>query len=121
MIILRVFHFIIKNLVLWIVPRPILLTKELASQYDTVVLFGRTLTLVPNHTGGGRTNWFLIAELVIMYCPDNVVIVAGNRETDKGVTYRMSVPLANRFVHLEMRVDYDSGCSGLLIMKLVQT
>jgi hypothetical protein len=41
--------------------------------------------------------------------PKNVVIVAaGNRETDKGVTYRMPAPLANRFVHLEMRVDFES-------------
>ncbi|MCX7592705.1 MAG: hypothetical protein N2235_02875, partial [Fischerella sp.] len=41
--------------------------------------------------------------------PDNVVIVAaGNRESDKGVTYRMPAPLANRFVHLEMAVDFDS-------------
>jgi len=40
--------------------------------------------------------------------PDNVVMVAaGNRETDKGVTYRMPAPLANRFVHLEMTVDWD--------------
>jgi hypothetical protein len=40
--------------------------------------------------------------------PDNVLIVAaGNREADKGVTYRMPAPLANRFVHLEMRVDFD--------------
>jgi hypothetical protein len=41
--------------------------------------------------------------------PDNVVMVAaGNRESDKGVTYRMPTPLANRFVHQEMRVDFDS-------------
>jgi len=41
--------------------------------------------------------------------PDNVVIVAaGNREGDKGVTFKMPSPLANRFVHLEMRVDFDS-------------
>ncbi len=41
--------------------------------------------------------------------PDNVVIVAaGNRDGDKGVTYRMPSPLANRFVHLELRVDFDS-------------
>jgi hypothetical protein len=40
--------------------------------------------------------------------PDNVLIVAaGNRETDKGVTYRMPAPLANRFVHLEMTVDWE--------------
>tara|TARA_B100002019_G_scaffold292528_1_gene315951 strand:+ start:1126 stop:2211 length:1086 start_codon:yes stop_codon:yes gene_type:complete len=40
--------------------------------------------------------------------PDNVLIVAaGNREADKGVTYRMPAPLANRFVHLELAVDFD--------------
>jgi hypothetical protein len=41
--------------------------------------------------------------------PDNVVIVAaGNRDSDKGVTYRMPMPLANRFVHVEMRADFAS-------------
>jgi hypothetical protein len=41
--------------------------------------------------------------------PENVVIVAaGNRESDKGVTYRMPTPLANRFVHQEMKVDFPS-------------
>jgi hypothetical protein len=40
--------------------------------------------------------------------PDNVLIVAaGNREADKGVTYRMPAPLANRFVHLELQVNFD--------------
>jgi hypothetical protein len=34
------------------------------------------------------------------------MVAAGNRESDKGVTYRMPTPLANRFVHLEMRVDF---------------
>ena len=44
--------------------------------------------------------------------PKNVVIVAaGNREADKGVTYRMPAPLANRFVHLEMKVDFDDWFS----------
>ena len=33
---------------------------------------------------------------------------AGNRDSDKGVTYRMPMPLANRFIHLEMRPDFAS-------------
>jgi len=42
-------------------------------------------------------------------CPENVVIVAaGNRESDKGVTYRMPTPLANRFIHQEMKTDFPS-------------
>jgi len=40
--------------------------------------------------------------------PDNVVMLAaGNRESDKGVTFRMPTPLANRFVHFEMKVSFD--------------
>ena len=31
-----------------------------------------------------------------------------NFETDRGVTYRMPTPLANRFVHLEFALDFDS-------------
>lgn len=40
--------------------------------------------------------------------PDNVAVVAaGNRETDKGVTYRMPKPLSNRFIHFEVRVHFE--------------
>lgn len=35
------------------------------------------------------------------------IVAAGNRETDKGVTYRMPAPLANRFVHLELKVNIE--------------
>jgi hypothetical protein len=32
---------------------------------------------------------------------------AGNRESDKGVTFRMPSPLANRLVHLEMKAEFE--------------
>jgi hypothetical protein len=35
------------------------------------------------------------------------IVAAGNREGDRGVTYRMPLPLANRFVHFEMEVSVD--------------
>jgi midasin (ATPase involved in ribosome maturation) len=35
------------------------------------------------------------------------IIAAGNRDNDRGVTYKMPKPLANRFVHIELRVDAD--------------
>lgn len=35
------------------------------------------------------------------------IVAAGNREADKGVTYRMPSPLANRFVHVELRHDFE--------------
>ncbi len=40
--------------------------------------------------------------------PDGwAIVAAGNREGDRGVTYRMPSPLANRFVHFEMEVNAD--------------
>jgi len=35
------------------------------------------------------------------------VVAAGNRESDKGVVYKMPSPLANRFFHIEMHVDFQ--------------
>lgn len=35
------------------------------------------------------------------------IIAAGNRDGDRGATYRMPAPLANRFVHFEMEVNID--------------
>jgi len=40
--------------------------------------------------------------------PDGVSMVcAGNRDSDKGVTYRMPSPLANRLVHIEMASHFE--------------
>jgi hypothetical protein len=35
------------------------------------------------------------------------MVAAGNRDTDKGVTYRMPSPLSNRFIHLELAPNYE--------------
>ena len=35
------------------------------------------------------------------------IVAAGNRESDRGVVFRMAAPLANRFVHLEMEANVD--------------
>lgn len=35
------------------------------------------------------------------------MVCAGNRESDKGVTFRMPSPLANRLVHLEMKAEFE--------------
>ena len=41
--------------------------------------------------------------------PDNcIVIAAGNRVTDKSVAYNMPKALANRLLHIDVRVDVDS-------------
>ncbi len=41
--------------------------------------------------------------------PDNcIVIAAGNRTTDKSVVYKMPKALANRLMHIEIKVSFDS-------------
>ncbi|WP_320035507.1 MoxR family ATPase [Halarcobacter sp.] len=35
------------------------------------------------------------------------IVAAGNRESDRGVVFRMASPLANRFVHLEMEPNIE--------------
>lgn len=40
--------------------------------------------------------------------PDGVFIIAmGNRETDRGIVYKMPTPMASRFQHITMREDWD--------------
>jgi len=46
------------------------------------------------------------------------IVAAGNRETDKGVTYRMPAPLANRFLHIELRSDYEDWLQWATLNKV---
>jgi hypothetical protein len=82
---------------------------ELASQYPLIVLFLDEMNSAPPAVQAAGYQLVLNRRVGKYVLPDNVVIVAaGNRDSDKGVTYRMPMPLANRFVHLEMRPDFTS-------------
>ncbi len=82
---------------------------ELASQYPIVVLFLDEMNSAPPAVQAAGYQLILNRRVGKYKLPDNVVIVAaGNRDSDKGVTYRMPMPLANRFIHLEMRPDFTS-------------
>jgi hypothetical protein len=84
-------------------------TEELASQYPVVVLFLDELNSAAPSVQAAAYQLILNRRVGKYVLPENVVLVAaGNRESDKGVTYRMPTPLANRFVHQEMRVDFPS-------------
>jgi hypothetical protein len=40
--------------------------------------------------------------------PDHwAIVAAGNNTSDRGVTHNMPAPLNNRFVHIDLEVDYD--------------
>jgi hypothetical protein len=83
--------------------------NELASQYPIVVLFLDELNSAPASVQSAAYQLILNRRVGKYVLPDNVVMVAaGNRESDKGVTYRMPTPLANRFIHQEMKVDFAS-------------
>ena len=80
---------------------------ELASQYPIVVLFMDEMNSAAPAVQAAAYQLVLNRRIGKYRLPDNVVMVAaGNRESDKGVTYRMPTPLANRFVHVEMRADF---------------
>lgn len=83
--------------------------EDFASQYPIVVLFLDEMNSAPPAVQAAGYQLILNRRVGKYKLPDNVVIVAaGNRDSDKGVTYRMPMPLANRFVHLEMRPDFTS-------------
>ena len=84
-------------------------TKEMAEKYPVIVLFFDEMNSAAPSVQAAAYQLVLNRRIGKYELPDNVVIVAaGNREGDKGVTYRMPSPLSNRFVHIEMRVDFES-------------
>jgi hypothetical protein len=83
--------------------------QELADQHPIVVLFLDEMNSAAPAVQAAGYQLILNRRVGKYVLPDNVVIVAaGNRESDKGVTYRMPMPLANRFLHVEMRSDFNT-------------
>ena len=84
-------------------------SEELAAQYPIVVLLLDEMNSAAPAVQAAAYQLILNRRIGKYSLPKNVVMVAaGNRDSDKGVTYRMPSPLANRFVHLEVRPDFES-------------
>ena len=95
------------NKMVWAAPAE-LPTEEMAAKHKYVILFLDEMNSAAPAVQAAAYQLILNRKVGQYVLPDNVLIVAaGNREADKGVTYRMPAPLANRFVHLEMAVDFD--------------
>jgi hypothetical protein len=75
-------------------PRGVLFLDELTSAVPTVTAAAYQLIL-DRRLGEYRLP------------PEWIVVAAGNRQGDRGVTYQMPAPLANRFVHYEVEADLD--------------
>jgi hypothetical protein len=83
-------------------------SKDFAENHNMIILFMDEMNSAAPAVQAAAYQLVLNRRVGTYELPDNVVMVAaGNRETDKGVTYRMPAPLANRFVHLEMAVDWE--------------
>ena len=83
--------------------------SELPTEADsTAIIFLDELNSAPPAVQAAAYQLILNRRVGTYRLPDGVdVVAAGNREGDRGVTYRMPAPLANRFVHLEAKVDFD--------------
>ena len=86
---------------------------------STAILFLDELNSAAPATQAAAYQLILNRRVGTYHLPKGVSIVAaGNRETDKGVTYRMPAPLANRFLHLELRTDYEDWLAWALDNKV---
>ena len=75
---------------------------------STAIIFLDELNSAPPAVQAAAYQLVLNRKVGTYVLPKGVdIVAAGNREGDRGVTYRMPAPLANRFVHLEMKVDFD--------------
>jgi hypothetical protein len=82
---------------------------ELPTDEDsTAIVFLDELNSAPPAVQAAAYQLILNRKVGTYTLPKGVdIVAAGNRDSDKGVTFRMPAPLANRFIHLEMKVDFD--------------
>jgi len=82
---------------------------ELPTNADsTAIIFLDELNSAPPAVQAAAYQLILNRRVGTYKLPEGVdIVAAGNRDGDRGVTYRMPAPLANRFVHLEAKVDFD--------------
>ena len=96
-----------QNKMVWGAPSE-LPDAEMAAQHKYIIPFLDEMNSAAPAVQAAAYQLILNRKVGAYKLPDNVLIIAaGNREADKGVTYRMPAPLANRFVHLELAVNFD--------------
>lgn len=82
-------------------------TSETDTTYDGAIILLDELPNAAPSVQAGSYQLVLDAELGEYVVPDNVIVLAaGNRDTDKGSTFKMPTPLMNRFTHIELKSDF---------------
>ena len=96
-----------ENNMVWAQPSELPPSAE-AKKHKNIVLFLDEMNSAAPSVQAAAYQLILNRKVGQYKLPDNVLIcAAGNREADKGVVYRMPAPLANRFIHLEMKPEFD--------------
>lgn len=84
--------------------------NELPNPADTskIILFLDELTAAPQSVQAAAYQ-LVLDRKIGSYClpKDCVIMAAGNRMSDRGVSYKMPTPLANRFIHFELTHDFE--------------
>ncbi len=102
---LRGIPFKNKTLVDWSIPS---LLPDENRHGKRGILFLDEITSAPPTVSAAAYQLILDRRLGDYQVPDGwVIFAAGNRQGDRGVTYSMPAPLANRFSHYELAVNLD--------------
>lgn len=102
---LRGIPFKNKGLVDWSVPS---ILPDIGRHGERGILFLDEITSAPPSVSAAAYQLILDRRLGDYLLPDGwAIFAAGNRQGDRGVSYSMPAPLANRFSHYELSVNLD--------------
>jgi hypothetical protein len=102
---LRGIPFRVGDLVQWAVPA---MLPDAGRHGPTGILFLDEITSAPPAVSAAAYQLILDRRLGEYRVPDGwAIFAAGNRQGDRGVTYSMPAPLANRFSHFEVDTHLD--------------
>jgi len=102
---LRGIPFRVDDRVEWAVPA---MLPDRERHGEQGILFLDEITSVPPSVSAAAYQLILDRRLGAYEVPDGwAIFAAGNRQGDRGVTYTMPAPLANRFSHFEVDVNLD--------------
>ena len=102
---LRGIPFRVEERVEWAVPA---IMPDEERHGPTGILFLDEITSAPPAVSAAAYQLILDRRLGEYEVPDNwAIFAAGNRQGDRGVTYTMPAPLANRFSHFEVETHLD--------------
>lgn len=93
------------ELVEWAVPA---MLPDLERHGEEGILFLDEITSAPPSVSAAAYQLILDRKLGQYEVPDGwAIFAAGNRQGDRGVTYTMPAPLANRFSHFDFEINLD--------------